>query len=66
MIGFTEIVKPDSPFPNGGIWYRLRIYRFILVLKMRSIHPKEPAFEVSDSDKAKQPLNPHGVFLEKK
>jgi hypothetical protein len=30
---------------------------------MRSIHPKAPAFEVSDSDEAKQHLNPHGVIL---
>jgi hypothetical protein len=30
---------------------------------MSSIHPKAPAFEALDSDKAKQHLNPHGVIL---
>jgi hypothetical protein len=30
---------------------------------MSSIHPKAPAFEALDPDKAKQHLNPHGVIL---
>lgn len=43
---------PEPMIPNAGLLYLVVDINFILVLKMKSIHPKAPAFEVSDLDEA--------------
>ena len=57
IIGLTEISKPGSLIPNGGLWYQTAdIQLHIGTENETSKSKRHPAFEVSDLEEARKHL----------
>jgi len=64
LIGLTEIPKPQSLMPSGGLWYQIADIQFHIGVESEINKSKRhPAFEISNLDEAKQYLEKRGVLI---
>lgn len=62
ILGLSEIEKPESLKPNGGLWYRLADIQLHIGTEEHSGKSKRhPAFEIKNLDEVKEYLLQKGV-----
>ena len=62
IIGLTEIEKPESLKPNGGLWFAIAdIQLHIGVEHVEGKSKRHPAFEIENVDSARKYLLEKGV-----
>ena len=62
IIGLTEIEKPESLKPNGGLWFAIAdIQLHIGVEQVEGKSKRHPAFEIKNVDEVKAYLIAKGV-----
>ena len=62
ILGLTEIEKPESLKPNGGLWYQFAdIQLHIGTEEHIGKSKRHPAFEIKNADEVKQYLISKGV-----
>ena len=65
VLGLTEIEKPDTLKPNGGLWFQIAdIQLHIGVENAQNKSKRHPAFEVEDLAAARRHLEINGVAIQ--